>query len=292
MKEVILMALPVNVNLADKFSPKLDQAFKLSSYTDPYVNKDYDFDGVNSIKVYTLDTAPMVDYDVSNNANRYGGFSEITDSVETYTLKNDKAFQKTLDRMNRDDSAQAKKAAQWLALQMNRRIVPMVDKDRFATASAAATTAAQSVTYTPAAVLDQLRTANAALDDMSVPLAGRAYFTTSTGINDLKKELTPILNNSSDAIVRSRGLAGTIDGLPVISVPSALLPTDVKGIMWHKDALLAARKLSETKILDGAWVVDGEIIQGRFRFDSWALKGHDDVTDTDVKLKTFWQFTA
>ena len=286
--------LPLNVNLADKFSSKLDQAFKLSSYTDSYVNKDYDFDGVNKIQVYTLDTAPLVDYDMSDNTNRYGGFSEITDQVNEYTLENDKAFQKTLDTLNRTDSVNAKSAASWMALQMNMVMVPTVDRERFQTAFDAASdvNGGGSETYSSTDILDQIYTMNANCDEMSVPNEGRCLFVTPFVWNDIKHAVTPLLNNGGDQIVRSRGLGGMIDGIDVVRVPSNLFPDDVKALFWHKQALLAARKLTETKILDGGWVVSGNIMQGRFRYDSWALNGYDNATDRYTKLGTFQALTA
>lgn len=288
------MPLPANVNLASKFSPKLDQAFKLSSYTDPYVNKDYDFDGVNSIKVYTLDVAPLVDYDVSSNSNRYGGFSEITDTITTYTLANDKAFQKTLDRLNEDDSAMAKTIAKWLAEQMNKVIVPAVDMNRFATAATAAASAdgGGTITYDPATVLEAIRTMNANCEEVSAPLDGRVFFGTPDVIMELKNEITPWMSYTSNSIITKGTPVGTIDGIPVVCVPTALLPTTIKGLFWHRSALLAARKLTETKILNGAWVVSGNIVQGRFRYDSFALSGLNSATGIHTKMKTFQALTT
>lgn len=283
------MPLPTGVNLADKFSSKLDQAFKLSSYTDGYVNKDYEFDGVHTIKVYTLDTTPLVDYDVSSTTNRYGGFSEITDTVNTYTLSNDKAFQKALDKINEDDSAMTKSAGKWLAEQMNKVFVPTLDRNRFQTAFAAAsgTNGGGTQTYNAATILEQIRTMNANADEVSCPDDGRVVFVTPEVLNAIKAEVTPLLNNLSDGIVRTRGLAGTLDGLPVVKVPSNLFPATVKALFWHKSALLSARKLTETRILDGLHVVSGNIIQGRFRYDSFALKGYDNQTGVYTKLATF-----
>lgn len=289
------MAIPANVNFADKFSSKLDQAFEKNSYTDRWVNQEYDFDGVSKIKVYTLDATPLVDYDMSSTTNRYGGFSEVNDTVDEYELTKDKAFQKALDKMNVDDSAMAKSAAKFLKNQMNKVFIPELDRDRFATAVEAANdpNGGGIDTYTPASVLESIRAMNAACDEMTAPLDGRVAFVTPTVLNDLKSELTPILNNPGDAIVRSRGLAGHIDGINIVSCPSNLFPADpsgtgdIKVIFWHKDALLSARKLTETKILDGAHVVSGSIIQGRFRFDSFALQGYNNITSEYEKMKTF-----
>jgi hypothetical protein len=283
------MALPANVTLASKFESKLDDAFRLSSYTDQYVNKDYNFDGVNSITVYNLDVTPLVAYDVSNNANRYGGFSEITDTTETYTLTNDQAFQKTLDMMNEQDSAGAKKIGAWLAKQMNRVVVPEIDKNRFVTANTAARDAAGGgvLPYSAATILDDIFTMGANCDEVNAPDSGRVFFVDSLGYKDIKAEVMPILHTAEPDILHSRGLQGTIDGLPIVKVPSALLPTGVRGLFWHKDALLAARKLTETRIVDGAWVVSGKIVLGRIRHDSFALKGHDNISGIDTKMATF-----
>lgn len=288
------MPLPANVNLAEKFSPKLDKAFKLSSYTDAYVNKDYDFDGVNSIKVWGLDSAPLVDYDVSSNTNRYGGFSEITDTLETYTLANDKAFSKSLDTLNEQDSMAVKKAASWLALQMNQRIVPTIDKDRFGTAftAAQATGGGGAVALDTDDVLGQIYDMNVACEEVSAPADGRVFFCTPDVYKLIKKEVTPLLSQTTGEIVHGKGLCGQIDGVPVISVPSNLFPDTCKALFWHKSALLAARKLTETRILTNTHVVSGALILGRFRYDSWALSGLDSATGAKTKLATFQALTT
>lgn len=269
------MALPDNVNLAAKFSPKLDQAFKLNSYTDSYVNQNFDFDGVNQIKVYTLDTTDLVDYNMATNSDRYGGFSEITDSLQTFTLANDKAFKKSLDNANEDDSAKAKSAAEWLALEMNEVLVPEIDKDRFSTASTASTApgGGGAYLYSSSTLLADIRAMNARCDEVSAPINGRVCFVTPGVLNDLKAALSTSLSQTDDAIIRTRGLAGNIDGIPIIQVPTALFPTNVKALFWHKQGLLSARKLTETKIYTNSEFVSGTVIKGRFRYDSFALSG-------------------
>lgn len=288
------MALPANVTLASKFESKLDDAFKLSSYTDAFINKDYNFDGVNKITVYNLDVTPLVDYDVSNNTNRYGGFSEITDTTEDYILANDKAFQKTLDLLNEQDSVGAKKAGNWLAKQMNRVIVPAIDANRLATACTAAAGAAGGGTtaYAAATILDDLFTFNANADEVNAPDSGRVLVVDPYVYKDIKGEVIPILHTAQPGILHQRGLMGEIDGTPIVKVPTNLLPAGYRGVFWHKDALLGARKLTETRIVDGGWVVSGKIILGRVRFDSFALSGYDNIRDVHTKTATFQALTG
>ena len=50
------------INLASKFSTKVAERFSIGSLTDAYAGKEYDFSGVKSIKIYSIDTVTMTDY--------------------------------------------------------------------------------------------------------------------------------------------------------------------------------------------------------------------------------------
>lgn len=296
------MAIPSGVNFASKFSPVLDQAFKLTSYTDSYTNKDYDFDGVNKITLYTLNTVTPVDYNMAapSGVSRYGGWNEMTDEIKDYILSQDKAFQTSLDRMNEQDSFNAKSAAKWLALEMNQEIVPMYDQYCFQVAADATDTgidldgtaaSTRSNPYDPDTVYADVMAMNSMLDEYSVPKRGRILFVDPLAMDDLKVHLTPYLSQTSDKIVRNSDLAGEIDGLPVMQVPAYLLGTGANGKirvqMWHKNAMLGCRKLTETNIDNGRPFVSGDIISGRLRFDNFALRGWNNSRGVAVKMATF-----
>ena len=82
------------VNLATKYASQLDQIWTHASYTDNWINKKYDFDGVKSVKVYTVTTVDPSDYSRTSTGDRYGGNYELQDTIATYTLANDKSFKK------------------------------------------------------------------------------------------------------------------------------------------------------------------------------------------------------
>ncbi|MCL2806682.1 MAG: hypothetical protein FWD27_00735 [Coriobacteriia bacterium] len=287
------MPLPTGVNLASKFEKVLDKAFPLKTYTDAWINKDYTFDGVNKITVTNLDTAPLVDYDVSAQLNRYGGWSEVTDTESDYLLQNSKSFQKTFDTHNKSDSIASKVAGDWMAQQVMYRVNPMIDRERFETAFEAAQDAngGGAVAYDAANILDQIYEMNANCDELSVPDSGRVMFIDSFGYKDIKQAVTPLLSQTTGKIVVKRGLMGGIDGLPIIKVPSNLLPDGVRALYWHNKALLACRKLTETFIDNGRPFLSGQIMTGLFRFDSWALNGYNDAEEHYTKLGTFHALT-
>ena len=85
------------VNLADKYSGQLDQIFTHASYTDNWINKKYDFDGVATVKVYTVTSVDPIDYSRTSTGDRYGGNNELQDTITTYTLTNDKSFKIAID---------------------------------------------------------------------------------------------------------------------------------------------------------------------------------------------------
>lgn len=86
-------------NLATKYSKKVDERFALQSLTEAAMNKDYDWDGVDTVKVYAVDTVPMGDYNRSGSS-RYGAANDLGTSVQTMQLKKDRAFTFVIDRGN------------------------------------------------------------------------------------------------------------------------------------------------------------------------------------------------
>ena len=50
------------VNYAEKFSPKVDERFAKEALSNGAVNQNYDFEGVDTVKVYSVPTSGMNDY--------------------------------------------------------------------------------------------------------------------------------------------------------------------------------------------------------------------------------------
>ena len=61
------------VNYAEKFSQTIDEQLSKDSLTDKAVNKDYDFDGVNKVNVYSVETVPLNDYQCKKQPIRNPG---------------------------------------------------------------------------------------------------------------------------------------------------------------------------------------------------------------------------
>lgn len=259
------------VNLALKYSGQLDQIWTHASYTDNWINKKYDFDGVDTVKVYTVTSVAPGDYSRTSTGDRFGGNAELQDTIKTYTITNDKSFKIAIDRGNYEQGMRAKKAGEVMRIEMNEQIIPMIDKNRLAVAAAGATAVSQAITAGTDAYQDIMH-ANEYLDECKTPLEGRVLFVTPAEYTKIKTAITTVLApNYNDKLV-GKGFVGELDGVPVVKVPTSYFPTGVLAILVHRDTLLGVRQVTETRIITDSELVSGSVLLGRFIFDSFILE--------------------
>lgn len=263
------------VNLAIKYESQLDQIWTHNSYTDNWINKKYDFTGAQTVEVYTVTTQTPSDYSRTSTGDRFGGNAELQDVITSYTISNDKGFKIAIDRGNYEQGMRAKKAGEVMKAEMNEQIIPLIDKNRLATAAAGATAVSQAVTAGTDAYQDVLKLGEY-LDECKSPLEGRVLFVTPAEYTLIKTAITSTINATgyNDKLV-GRGFVGELDGVPVVKVPTSYFPTGVKAIMVHRDALLGVRQVTETRIKTDSELVSGSLLIGRFIFDSFILHGKE-----------------
>ena len=258
-------------NLATKYSSKLDQIWTHASYTDAWINKKYDFDGVATVKVYTATSVDPTDSNRASTGDRYGGNNELQDTIATYTLTKDKGFKIAIDRGNFEQGMRAKKAGEVMRIEMNEKIIPMIDMDRLATAAAGATAVSQAITMGTDFYQDVMK-ANEYLDECKAPLEGRVLFVTPAGYTKIKTAITTtVLATEYNNKLVGKGFVGELDGVPVVKVPTSYFPAGVMAILVHRDALLGVRQITETRIITDSELVSGSVLVGRFIFGSFIL---------------------
>lgn len=261
------------VNLAAKYSSKVDERFKLKSLTEVAVNQDYDWDGVNSIKVYSIPTVAMGTY-TRSGLSRYGTPAELDDTIATYTLTRDRAFTFAIDKGNKQDSMNVRDAGKALARQHDEVIAPEIDIYRLAalvTTAAANAGRPTATNITASNAYSSFLTANAYLDENKVPQVGRVAFVTPAFYNFIK--LDPTFMKASDAAMGklNSGHVGDIDGVPIVKVPSTYFPTKTPFIITHKSAMVAPKKLEDYKIHDNPPGINGNLVEGRIIYDAFVL---------------------
>lgn len=263
-----------SINLASKYSSQLDQVFTAGSYTDRYVNRKYNFDGVKTVNVYTVTTVAPSDYNRNYTGDRFGGNNELEDIVTSYQLNNDKSFKIVIDRGNYEQGALAKKAGEVMRAEMEEQVIPMIDANRLNKAAIGAAAASQYFAPTANDGYGDTLKLSACLDEAKAPIAGRVLWCTPAFYNAIKKQITTNVEASgyNDKLL-GRGFVGELDGVPVVKVPTSYFPANTSAIMIHRDALLGAKQIMNTRIITDSELVDGTILLGRFIFDSFVLNG-------------------
>lgn len=262
------------VNLAQKYSDKLDQVFSHGSYTDDFVNKNYNFDGVKTVNVYTATTVALKDYDRTATGDRYGGNNELQDVITPYTLTKDRTFKITIDDGNAKQQVMAKRAGVIMKAQLQEQVAPEIDKYRIAVAATGANAVNQKITATAGkAYLDVLKMSEF-LDEAQAPVAGRVLYVTPKFYTMIKDNIVTTTHGSEYVSkLIGRGFVGELDGVPVVKVPTSYMPIKTYAVMWHKDAILGAKQIFRTRIIPDSELVDGTVLTGRFLYDAFVLNG-------------------
>ncbi|WP_368658673.1 N4-gp56 family major capsid protein [Metabacillus halosaccharovorans] len=266
------------VNLASKYEKKVDERFKLKSLTQSAVNTEYDWNGVNSINVYSIPTVAMNDY-TKSGTSRYGTAAELDNTVQTMILTRDRSFTFTIDKANTQDTQGVMEAGKALARQIDEVIVPEIDTYRLAAMSAAATanghvaTAVISASNAYSSLLD----AGEALDEKKVPTTGRIAFVKPSFYNLLKLDNSFIKASELGQKMLVNGQVGEVDGVKIIKVPSVYLPANTEFLLTIPAATVGAQKLEDYKIHDNPPGINGKLVEGRKRYDAFVLENKKDA---------------
>lgn len=257
------------VDYAVKYSPIVDELFTKEALTPPAVNDEYDWIGVETVKVYGIGTAEMGDYNTTGNF-RYGNPEELSNATQEMTLRRDRSFTYTIDRKSYDDTIMTMEAGKSLARQIRERVIPEVDNYRLlqmsiGSAFKSTNTISKNSTYEEALLL------NGDLDDSNVPKAGRVLFITPKAFNYLKLDPAFVKTGDMSLRISLNGVVGEVDGVPVILTPSSRMPVGVNMIIVHNSATPAPMKLVDYKVHDNPPHINGWLVEGRVRYDAFVL---------------------
>ncbi len=260
------------VNLASRYGEKVAERFKKSSLTGGVANGDYTFEGVRTVKVYSVDTAPLNDYNRSGTS-RYGTPGELGDTVQELSMTQDKAFTYTIDKGNEKEQMNVKAATKSLRRQVDEVVIPALDKHRFSVwCSKAGTVKGLSAAPNKNTITGLVMDSTEVLDDALVPANDRTLFVTAAVYKALKEN--PDFLGTDKLAEKSlvKGQVGEIDGMKVVKVPSSYFPTGVYWLITHKSAVLAPAKLQDYKVHKDPPGINGDLVEGRILHDAFVLE--------------------
>lgn len=283
------------INLVTKFSPLVDEKFTAEGKTSLITNKDYDFIGTRSIKIYSVGTAPMNDYGrvVTTDANgnpittrtdteslnmisRYGAINDLSTSIQEVSMEKDRSFTYAIDKMDEDETLGALNAGASLARQLREVVIPEVDKYTYKKIADNAGKKVQE-TITKDNAYTSILAGNEYMDEKFVPAEGRVVTVTPAVYNLLKQDKNAVLDTEIGQNMRIRGVIGTMDGVTVQKVPSTFLPEGANFILAHRVATTQAIKLAEYKINTNPQGISGTLVEGRIYYTAFVRNNKKDA---------------
>lgn len=282
------------VNLASKYASKVDERFEKQSQASLVTNNSYDFTGVDTVKVYSIDTVTMNNYDregsSTSNWSRYGAVAELGDTVQTMQVTQDRSWTFTIDKGNFKQSMMVRNAGKACARQIAQVVIPEYDKYVFTKLGKAAysnTRGTGTSTTRPFVDSSTVVSANNAyatflkgqetLGNALVPDAGRVALCSYAFANFLKQDsaFMKYSNMSQEMVIK--GILGECDGTKIVKVPSSRLPAGCNFIITHPMACVAPKQLWEYKIHTDAPGISGWLCEGRVIYDAFVLNNKKDA---------------
>ena len=262
-----------SLNLASKFSTKVDERFTRESFAQLVLGNAYEFNGVETVKVYSIPTVAMTDYNRNGGNTRYGTANNLARNVQTMTVTKDRAFTFTIDKGDKLQSQMVMDAGRALSRQTSEVIIPEFDTYAFHKLAEAAqevgnigTTAA-----TKSNAYELFLAANEKLSDNNVPEAGRIALCSYNYANLLKQDPAFSKQTESSQKMVHTGIIGEIDGVKIVKVPSSRLPAGCAFILTHPSAAVGPKQLNTYRIHQDPPGISGWLVEGRQIYDVFVL---------------------
>lgn len=274
-----------NIDLVTKFSPLVDERFEVESKTSLVTNKDYDFIGTHSIKIYSVFTAEMNDYGRNTDMgtgegqvlSRYGVIKDLSTDIQEVSMEKDRSFTFVIDKMDQDETLQALNAGSALARQLREVVIPEVDKYTYKKMADNAGKTLYGQTITNANAYTSLTDATEHFDEKKIPFDGRIAVVTPKFYKLLKQDKNAVLETEIGENMRIKGVIANMDGITIQKVVSTLLPEDINFMLCHKVATTQAIKLAEYKINKNPQGISGVLVEGRIYYTAFVRNNKKDA---------------
>ena len=293
----------MSISLVTKFQPYVDEKFSTESKTSLVTNKDFDWTGAHTVKVYKVSTANMNDYDRAGAGieitsevdgetvtqtvfpSRFGPIQGLNATTEEFTLNKDRAFTFAVDKLDNDETLQAVEAASALERQLREIVIPEIDAYVYNVLCTNAGTKPEAIVLTADNIMDNIMAANNELDNAEVPETERVLIVTPATYLLMKKSNDIVMETEIGQDMRLKGVIANLDGALVVKVPANRLPENFGFMLVHHCACVAPKKLEDYRIHTDPPGISGDLVEGRVCYDAFVL-------DNKVKAIYYQEKTA
>ena len=267
----------MGIQLVTRYTGYVDEIFAKESKKSLVTNNDFDWTGAHMIKVYKVSDSEMTDYDRSGtgtgvSGSRYGEVKSLDATTEEMTLKNDRSFTFVIDKLDKDETAQALQAGTALARQQRQKVIPEVDSYTYSIMADGAGNKPAALVLTEKNIYDEIIKATSVLDDAEVPEDDRFLIVNPVVYRLMKKSSEIVMNTEIGSEYRKKGVIANLDGNNVVKVPSGRLPENFGFLLGHPIATVAPTKLEDYKIHEDPPGISGSLVEGRICYDAFVLE--------------------
>jgi len=267
----------MTINLAtQQFQKKVADKFYLESVIAGRTSKEFSWDGVKSINVWTIVSQEPGDY-TRSGTSRYGTPTDVEDTVQTMEITQDKSVSMVVDKGDNRQQMIIKNAGKVLAVELREKFVPMVDKyalSKWNTGRGQYTV--KSATLSTDNIVTEIGKHVTALGNKNVPVGDCVCYIGYTNYALLlgSKEFINIWNLGDKAV--GKGKVGEVRGLTIVAIPDAYLPNGVNFLTVCKNSVLLPFQIKDTKVHEDAPGISGALMEIRYLYDAFVLKAKED----------------
>lgn len=262
------------VNLATKYEKKIAEIFSLNSVIEGHTNREYNWNGVKGITIYSPVTQALNDYK-RTGSNRYGEPQEMQDTTQDMILRKDRSFSITIDKGNNTEQMMIKEGGRMLSLELKEQVTPEIDKYALGEfANNAGKIAVLSSAPTKSTITQSLADGLTHLSNMKVPNESRVIWIGWTMFGLLRLSPEYVGNDDLGKRVLSRGSLGVFMGAEVKPIPDDYLTVNGKKcyfLIAHKRSILQPQKIKDYFVKTNPPGINGALLEGRFIYDAFVL---------------------
>jgi len=276
--------MALGLNYAVKYSSIVDERFTLGSLTAGITNQNFDWEGVNTVNVFSRELATLGNYTMSGTS-RYGTPADLQNDTQSMVLTQDKAFTYIIDRKTADSTMGTMEAGATLAENIDNVVIPAIDKYRIANIVAAAPAAGSvsaanhviSAAVSASNAYSEFLKAQEVLDDDKAPIGGRVAVVTPAFYNFLKLDNNFIKASDIGQGMLINGQVGEVDGVAIVRVPTSYMPTKTDFFITNPVAAPAPIKFAEYRIHENPPGISGWLVEARLYYDCFVLNNKADA---------------
>lgn len=262
------------INLAEKYSKKLVDKFYTDSVILGKTSQEYEWDGVKSVNVWTINTVAPTNYDRTavDGSSRYGALTEVEDTLQTMTLTQDKSVALAVDKGNNTEQMMIKNAGVVMARELREQFVPMFDKYVLAQCASKAGVQTIHASLTKSNIVEAIGDHITELMNAQTDPHDAYCFVSATNFGKLV--LAPEFLNLEKLGEKAvdKGVVGRVRGLAIVPVPDSYLASGVNFITFKKQCVVAPTKIKDAKVHIDPPGISGNLLEIRWLYDAFVLK--------------------